>query len=195
MSFNVHGLLHLTDDAKRYGSLDYFSAFKFENKLYELKRLLKSGRQPLQQIHRRLMEKESLPLMQEKTLQLCTHPHNDFEVPQAFKEYAQFGRLHLKGFELANIGPDSYCIMRDNIIVKIKNFLKKGQLVIVRGFQFNLKQDLFSSPTTSGTFQVFKCCSISETIRSFDLCNIACKCIALPISIESYAIFPILHSI
>jgi len=30
-TYNIHGLLHLTDDVKRFDSLDSFSAFPYEN--------------------------------------------------------------------------------------------------------------------------------------------------------------------
>ncbi|KAF0732237.1 Uncharacterized protein FWK35_00018847, partial [Aphis craccivora] len=40
VSHNVHNLLHLSDDVKKYGALDVFSAFKFENNMMFVKKLL-----------------------------------------------------------------------------------------------------------------------------------------------------------
>jgi len=55
--YNVHGLFHLPDDVKMHGNLDCFSAFPFENKLKELKQLVRKPGYPLAQIIRRLSEK------------------------------------------------------------------------------------------------------------------------------------------
>lgn len=54
--YTVHNLIHLSDDAKRFGPLDTFSAFPFENELYKLKQLLRKHEKPLQQIDRRINE-------------------------------------------------------------------------------------------------------------------------------------------
>ena len=48
--YNLHNLVHLPDDVRKFGPLDGFSAFAFENFLGSLKRLVRSGRLPLQQI-------------------------------------------------------------------------------------------------------------------------------------------------
>ena len=48
MSFNVHCLLHLSEDAKNIGSLDNFSAFPFEN---ELKHINLPFRSPILMVH------------------------------------------------------------------------------------------------------------------------------------------------
>ncbi|XP_073672075.1 uncharacterized protein [Paramisgurnus dabryanus] len=58
--YNVHSLVHLASDANLYGSLDECSAFSFENYLHQLKRLVRSGRNPLSQIVRRLREADKL---------------------------------------------------------------------------------------------------------------------------------------
>lgn len=53
---NVHGLRHLANDARKFGALDNFSAFKFESFIARVKPLLRQGNCPLQQIDRRLSE-------------------------------------------------------------------------------------------------------------------------------------------
>jgi hypothetical protein len=58
MVYNVHSLLHITEDAKNYRSLNNCSCFPFENYLSSVKRLVRSGKAPLQQIARRLQEKD-----------------------------------------------------------------------------------------------------------------------------------------
>lgn len=56
LSYNVHNLVHLADDSKRFGILDGFSTFKFENFLGKIKLSLKSGNRPLEQIFNRISE-------------------------------------------------------------------------------------------------------------------------------------------
>lgn len=58
--YNVHDLVHLSEDAKVYGSLDNISSFPFENFLAKLKRMVRKPTFPLSQIIRRLSEQTNL---------------------------------------------------------------------------------------------------------------------------------------
>lgn len=55
-SYNIHGLLHITDCVRQFGPLDTFSAFSFENFMKELKSILRKSDKPLQQISNRYAE-------------------------------------------------------------------------------------------------------------------------------------------
>jgi len=50
VSHNVHNLSHICNDVEKFGALDQFSAFAFENYLQSLKKLIKKPEKPLQQI-------------------------------------------------------------------------------------------------------------------------------------------------
>ena len=50
LSYNVHNLVHLADDVRKFGPLDAFSAFPFENHLQSLKHLLRKHDKPLPQV-------------------------------------------------------------------------------------------------------------------------------------------------
>lgn len=63
ISYNVHGLIHLADDAMKYGALDTVSCFLFENHLGLMKRMIRKSSTPLQQIIHRLHENQLVPLM------------------------------------------------------------------------------------------------------------------------------------
>jgi hypothetical protein len=58
--YNVHGLTHISEDVKRFGPLDEHSAFPFENFLGHLKMLLRKPQFPLQQIIRRVIERQGI---------------------------------------------------------------------------------------------------------------------------------------
>ena len=58
--YNVHGLLHLHEDVRNFQcSLNELSCFKFENFLQKLKKLVRSGQNPLVQVAKRLSEVNS----------------------------------------------------------------------------------------------------------------------------------------
>ncbi len=56
--YNVHSLLHLHDDAMRFGNLDNASCFPFENFMQEIKRMIHSKNFALEQVTKRIAEYE-----------------------------------------------------------------------------------------------------------------------------------------
>lgn len=56
--YNVHNLLHISSDARLYGTLDEFSAFPFESYIGYLKNMIKSHKLPLQQLSNRIQEEQ-----------------------------------------------------------------------------------------------------------------------------------------
>ena len=56
ITYNLHNLTHLHLDALQYCGLENISAFKFENKLQEIKYLIRPGSHPLEQTFNRLIE-------------------------------------------------------------------------------------------------------------------------------------------
>ena len=75
VSHNVHNILHLVNDVRNYGSVDNFSAYRFENNIRKVKQLVRKGEKPLQQIHRRLAEIgnfQNFPIIEEDDFALQT---------------------------------------------------------------------------------------------------------------------------
>ena len=60
---NVHLLLHLPSQCRSFGSLDNFSAYKFENCLGKIKKKVRAGNNPLQQIISRMTATEEKPAL------------------------------------------------------------------------------------------------------------------------------------
>ncbi|KAA0712500.1 hypothetical protein E1301_Tti021505 [Triplophysa tibetana] len=80
MVYNIHSMIHLPAEAIHFGSLDACSAFPFENFLGKIKRLVRSGKQPLVQVAKRLMEISVSPQTQSVVAAKCklSRPNNGF---------------------------------------------------------------------------------------------------------------------
>ena len=78
--YNIHSLLHLTRDAELQGGLDQCSAFPFENYLQRLKKMVRSGNNPLVQIvkrHREIQRGNRAPCMIPDSVQF-KRPNNAY---------------------------------------------------------------------------------------------------------------------
>lgn len=62
ISYNVHNLVHLAKDCKKFGPLDDFSTFKFENFMSNIKHKVKDAPKPLEQVVNRVHEEDALPV-------------------------------------------------------------------------------------------------------------------------------------
>ena len=60
--YNIHSLLHLSQQTKIYGNLNLCSAFDFENHMKVYKKIIRQRKNPLVEIVRRLHELQSLEL-------------------------------------------------------------------------------------------------------------------------------------
>ncbi len=60
--YNIHSMLHITEDAVQFNGLDNCSAFKFESYLHTMKGMVRSGKHPLRQVAKRIEERQPSPL-------------------------------------------------------------------------------------------------------------------------------------
>ena len=76
--YNVHGLLHITDDVEYFGlPLDEISAFQFENYLQKLKHLVRSIKIAVCQLTKRLSEIDFIDIKSEANTKVTIKPKDN----------------------------------------------------------------------------------------------------------------------
>lgn len=149
ISYNVHSLIHLADDAETHVVLDKFSAFKFENKLQHIKRLIHSPNRPLEQIYNRIIERQDSEKVKvnpatgfKKSL-----PHSrDFGVNSG--EY--FYSCVLRDCVLKLTTADRYVQLLTGEVGQIEVYLRKADgsdYIIYRSFE--KEEDFYKKPIPS----------------------------------------------
>lgn len=135
MSYNVHALQHVVDDVKRYGFLENYSAFPYENNMAFFRKYYHKPGTPLEQIFNRLKEREALGLDTDviipKSDNYCRlfNEHSNGPYPEnfdAFKDKMKiFNNIELKNFCLGTNIRDNCCVLKDNSAVcLVQNIFK-----------------------------------------------------------------------
>ena len=197
--YNVHNLIHLSDDASRYGTIDKFSAFPFESKLGFIKKLVRQPNLPLQQVINRIAEKEAneqnlLNNNYCKFYPILKKPHFDGPLLND-QHYSQFRELYLETFCLKLTQSDSGAMIKNDVCA-VKNILSSdnNQIHVVYKV-FKDKRDLFDYPTKSSELGIYKipAGSIDNNLKSCSLDAIKCKYVLINLKNYIYAI-PLLHT-
>ena len=194
LSYNVHGLLHIAEDARQFGSLDSFSAFRFENHLGKLKRFLKSGANSLVQIHNRLSEQRLY-----SKVQTVSDSKVEFHLPHSSgsllheNQCPQFRVVTVKQFDLRIGERDGVVLLNNGAVVVIRNFATNlaGEVEII-GSTFKTQTSLYTVPNDSKTLCIYHVNEFTE-LKNWTLTSIDCKCFLIPSAHGGFGVMPLVH--
>lgn len=167
VSSNVHNLSHLVDDVKRFGILPKFSAYPFENKLYQIKNLIRTGKNPLSQIAKRLSElnqisknidpkkskKDSPPVLKKELVDFeITDNHPFFET-----ETRAYGQIDMPGYSLSSDFTNQWFLTKSNEVVAMNIAYKSTKEdVKIRGSCLNRLDPFFITPIRSSVLHIYQ---------------------------------------
>lgn len=207
LCYNLHNLLHLPDEVFRFGALDFFSCFFFENCLLKLTNLIKPGRDPLPQLVNRIMEKRCNPprlskaptpkvrvMKQNTRLFIPSFPH--LRVSQQI-ESLFYGKLRLTINEPNNcvVLHNGDCFLVDNLVRAEDN-----RLMIV-GRKFMVNESLYDFPMDSKLLGMSVASTLSNQQDLWPIEEIRCKAISIEMEEsrigsmqqQKYCVIDILH--
>lgn len=201
LSYNVHGLLHLVDDFKMYGSLDEVNAFTFESFLGLLKCHVKSGYKPLQQIGcyvyysnnnvPKFSKEKSDELQKIKPLGKQKVALYDVESDHDVVFYKK-AQLHNNYIILRSSCADSW-VRIDGCLAKVVDICTIGCVLHVVIKRCLNVENLFTSPIDSNKIGIYKFYGICESLEVVKLDKTFVKCIVLPYK-RFYVAFDFVHS-
>ena len=177
--FNVHGLIHLANDAKNFKGLENISAFPFENFLSNLKRMVRKPEFPLAQIVRRLSEKADVKV-DKPSYPKFSKGHENGPLPDVLVDGQQYQKVQTENYILKTCVKDSsvrilgeFCILK-NIILS-----EEGQISVVYQ-SFQTVEIFFTVPLESKLLGIVKVSNLNENLKIAKLADIEAKCVILP---------------
>lgn len=197
-SHNVHNLLHLYDDAVKFGTLQEFSAFPFENYLQSILKMIRKNEKPLEQIVCRISEQNSCAKRATKITSIEPQLQNlYFNGPvvndiNSNSNVNQYNRVVFKEFTLTTRAPDNICCLRDGSIINVITFITSNEGTFVIGNKYHSLTNFYTKPCDSSDFGIYIVKRIGD-IQKWELNKIAYKCLKLKLKNKN-VVFPLLHS-
>ncbi|XP_039313132.1 uncharacterized protein LOC120359508 [Solenopsis invicta] len=197
VSHNVHGLIHVIQDVKTFGPLDNYSAFKYENFLQHLKRVVKKYAQPLEQLYNRYHEiKSNVKRTDYRTTKLVvSESQNTYCIlPNGKRAPLYTEAISINYRFRVNTINDNCCILTNGDIVQITKFsydFEKEELIIC-GKRYERKDNLFTIPCESSLLQIYVVSQLSQE-KMWPLNKIKNKMFVLPYK-NKFVVLPLLHN-
>lgn len=175
-SYNVHGLLHLTDDVKRFGNLDSFSAFPYENNMSMFRKYFRKPSLPLQQICNRMSELRQHGLMQ-RNIDSSIRVSQPRNKTRHCNEYC---KIQFNGILISTHLRDNCCMLNDGSICIVKNILVENNCYRLVVTQFLQVDNFHTIGIISSALNVYKCGNLDREWFTIDIDNVKAKCYRMP---------------
>lgn len=191
--FNIHGLVHLSEDVKIHGKLDLISAFPYENFLGKLKRLVRGPCSPLTQVMLRLSEMENSDYSPDvKQTQNLKKEHTDGPLPECFSQRVrQFKVLAFDGIVVKAKDRDS-CIRIDNKFILVQNIVEDKGTVYIVGNEYKQVKHFLTYPVDSKELGIYVVSNLSSSVKCFTFGKNLQRYVRLPFQ-NKFVVVPLMH--
>lgn len=181
--------------------LDAFSAFKFENFMQQIKKLIRKSEKPLQQLLNRYVEKETLDCHEMKLANneltvLEKSLHSMGSLAEGCSD-PQYRTLSSNSFILkASWQADSCFFTKQHEVVTLENvaYCNVRQCLVVIGREFQQKHDFYEKPCSSSFVGIHVVSHLSSKLKTWPLNSISGKYFKMPFKKNKYIVFPLLHT-
>ncbi|XP_048010162.1 uncharacterized protein si:dkey-242h9.3 isoform X1 [Megalobrama amblycephala] len=192
--YNIHGLVHLSDDVKVHGNLDLISAFPFENFLGKLKKLVRGPLNPLTQVIRRLseMENDSYSSDVKEATQKLENEHMDGPVPECFSQQVRQYRVLATDDVVVKVKERDCCIRIDKKLVLVQNIVEDKGIMYIVANEYKQVEHFFTYPIDSRELGIYVVSNLSTNIKCFMIRNKPQKYVRLPFQ-NRFVVVPLLH--
>lgn len=196
VSHNIHGLLHICDDYKRFGPLDDCSCFPFENFMKELKSMVRKHEKPLQQVVHRYKEKResnTKAIDQFSQEPILKEEHSNGPLLKSMIG-PQFSKIIFNYF-IINIKKksDSIILTSSYEIVECLNIAYHGGEAVIIGLEYLEKTFFYDKPLDSKKLNIYKINNLSNEKKIWKVNQIKKKMMIISFNNQLIAL-PILHS-
>lgn len=184
VSYNVHGLVHLTADAKHLGSLDNFSAFVFENYLGKLKKLIRNAKEPLKQLIAKSAAKE----------EICLQQLREAGTPIKNNPSCSSGSIFINDTKITSKFPNNIILLQTRQIAKVQAISVSSTGKVSLDIETFSKKSLFKSPCDSSLVDIYKInLEKSLSVTKIDIALVRQKCVCVKLKGAKFGIFPLIH--
>lgn len=190
INHNVHNLIHLKSDVEMHGSLDTFSAFKYENYMQSILQDIRKPSHILQQLGNRSKEAFKFQnLRAKKDFKVRTHVDGPLLPGISGIQYTFYKH---DNFIINTKSLGDSCFQVNNKIIIIENIVDTLDQKIIIGREFKKKSDFFDKPLKSSLLNIFQCSELSD-LKSYDINSIRSKYFRLPLRTRAFVVCPLLH--
>lgn len=182
--YNVHSMLHMPKECEEHGTIDDFSAFKYENYFGVITNYLRSTNKALEQLMNRdaetkgrLMNPHPPPHEGDVTLSQKKGENIDGLVGEQYLHV----KLHRHKIFLKISEADCCFETHDGTVAVLRNILlTPAGGVRLYGHRFTVKEDYYTYPINSSLLGIWKVSSLDAERRYWDMIEFAKKCVLLP---------------
>lgn len=192
--YNIHGLVHLSEDVKIHGNLDLISGFPFENFLGKLKKLVRGPCNPLTQVMRRLSEIENSNYScdVEEAIKKLDKEHTDGPVPECFSQQAHQFKVLAMDDVVVKLNERDSCVRIDNKLVLVQNIVEDKGAVYLVGNEYKQVEHFFKYPIDSKELGIYVASNLSTNVKCFMIGKKLQKYVRLPFR-NKFVVVPLLH--
>ena len=202
ISHNVHNLLHLCSDVRKFGPVDNFSAFRFENFMISIKKQLRKNEKPLQQLIKRYKGAESLikSNYNNKKLYICKYLHEDGPICDNHVIKSQYVQISNDKFYInCKSFANNCCIIKNEICIEVLNIIEDtNNNIFFIGKKLKYVKDLYDKPCESSQIGI-KVMTIKNdnNLHSWPITDLLYKVWKIKCENDSntFAIFPLKHTV